>query len=180
MRKVSADGGLTDRVIQQYGYLTLLRLDLSWGCPVSQNCLIQLTNLVQLNLNSNRRITDLNSLQTLRTLSVCGRGCALTQAGIIRLTNLTELHLSGNRQINDVNHLINLTRLDISGDSPVDDVGCSHLTQLVELNISDNPRVTQLHTMTQLQVLEADGQCGLTKHASWFIYDDSVYTTMFS
>lgn len=126
-----------------------------------------LTNLTELSITYSN-ITNINCLTRLRILNVT---CNIDNIGIASLTNLTELYISYNDTITDINHLKNLHTLGIGYYlsapcycAPVPGItnnGLASLTNLTNLDIYDNNRITDINYLTNLQILNATGDCGV-------------------
>lgn len=95
-----------------------------------------MTNLVELNVNVNKKITDINHLINLRILyAKCD--CRIDNNGISSLTNLVELYICYNKKITNTNHLINLRILDARYGCRIDNNNILSLTNLVKLGINN-------------------------------------------
>lgn len=110
-------------------------------CGIIDKGISSLTNLTDLNVNWNSRITDVNSLMNLRTLRCSGRSCGIGNTGIKSLTNLTNLYCCNNSRITDINYLENLQTLYASGISGIDDKGLAFLTNLNTIYCHNNRKI---------------------------------------
>lgn len=121
-----------------------------------------LTNLTELHIN-NRKITTLNDLVHLRTLSISC--CNIDESGIKLLTNLVELDISGNNMMANINHLINLQALYIKVydmfPCRINNYGISGLTNLIHLNVNGNNNITDINNLINLRILYANGNSGI-------------------
>jgi len=146
-------------------------------CGIENTGLSRLTNLTELNMKNNRKITNINHMINLRTLDATGN-CKIKNSGLSRLTNLTKLNIDGNKNITikEKNCFINLRTLSIASfmnlggffappiifDCKSTSNKCSKLTNLTELNINDNEMVTDINSLINLQILYAEGKCGIS------------------
>ena len=159
------------------------------------------TNLTDLDLSGNWRVSDISLLTDLVNLTHLrfGAGVISDISAISGLTNLTELILFGNRiaDISPVAGLTNLTELDLSGNRRISDISpISGLTNLTKLrlsgryswmeattssknDISDISAVSGLTNLTELNlssssISDISPVSGLTHLTSLNLYDNSI------
>jgi hypothetical protein len=113
-------------------------------CGIIDKGISALTNLTELNVNWNSRITDVRSLINLRTLHCGGRSCGIGNSSTRFLTNLTNLYACNNSRITDINHLENLRTLYASGSSGIDDKGLAFLTKLHTIYSYNNKKIREI------------------------------------
>jgi hypothetical protein len=152
--------------ITDINHLTNLQILSAWyDCGIDLNgikllndhkinniCIMGLTNLTELNIIGNEKITNINHLINLRTLNA-GWQCGLDNIGIMGLTNLTELNVTGNEKITNVNHLVNLRILCAGWSCGINNMGIIGLTNLTELNIFNNDKIINIDHLKNLLML---------------------------
>ena len=107
--------------------------------------IMSLTNLISLNLDSNKVITDngIKNLNNLTSLYLYNNN-VITDNGIKNLNNLTYLSLEYNKVIthNGIKNLIYLTSLNLKFNVTITDNEIKNLTNLTSLNLSFNEVIT--------------------------------------
>ena len=128
-------------------------------------------NLVELNVDRNKYITNVNHLKKLQILScrmifhyLYSNGITqygIDQYGISEVTQLIKLNAMCNSKITSVNHLKNLTDLNASCclgsyDSckcGISQTGINELKNLVKLDVTNNKLIIDVSHLTKLKVL---------------------------
>ena len=128
----------------------------------TNNGLVGVTNLIELDIDRSCLITSLNHLTKLQKLTVCSGTNHIDNDAIVNLTNLTELDVRFNTKIFNINHLTKLKTLDCSAYTMIGNDNISDLTNLTRLDVSCNERITDINHLTNLKSLNAIGRwCGL-------------------
>ena len=131
IKKLNADGTteVTDEILQK---INCFNREYLW------------TGLIELNVENNKKITDVNFMaDTLRILDA-GWHCGIDQAGIQTL-QLTKLNANGNKKITDVNFMRNTLRILHAGEDCGIDQGGIQSLQLTELKAWDNSKITDVN-----------------------------------
>lgn len=141
-------------------------LNLCYHAPWENNSLSQFTNLTELNLDSNRKITDevVSVLTKLRKLNLRGN-LNITTSALKTLLNLTELDLDGNSKIErDIfKTLTDIQTLSLRHNGLIPGESITHLplkTLILDTQVSDragafyvsNTDLSKLTTLTELSV----------------------------
>ena len=126
------------------------------------------TNLTELDLSGNWRVSDISLLTDLANLTHLrfGKGGISDLSAISGLTKLTELILFGNPRISDISPvagLTNLTELDLSGNPRISDISpVSGLTNLTKLRLSGRYSWMQATTSSKNDISDISPVSGLT------------------
>lgn len=140
-------------------------------CPseITDECIIELTNLEKLNCDRCDLLTDniFEHLPNLRSLK-CNR--TFTDKGMRKLKNLHSLYLGENNNItNDgIKNMIFLQGLFIDNNTNITGDGISQLTNLIELDCGNNVKITteSLRNLKQLRLVSN------TKYTETLITDE--------
>lgn len=138
-----------------------LKLILSQNNNFTNTSLFWTSNIVQINLGQNRKITNKGLeyvAKTLEVLFLWNNNTIITNEGLKKLVNLKILVLQNNNTITDEG-LINLTKLEyllINENTIITDKGLSHLPQLKKLNIDSFSQITDdgLSYLNELEILD--------------------------
>ena len=146
----------------------------------TNNGISKLTNLTWLNINSNSKITEINNLINLKTLSAANIYnnfewwglSGITNNSINKLSNLTKLNIDNNSNMTNLNSLFNLKKLSIANDFISYDEydycqisklvitydGISSLRNLTKIIISGNKNISikELTRLTNLSNIRND------------------------
>lgn len=141
----------------------LTKLNISHGNSFYQEHLNCISNLVYLNIDYNKNITNIAHLTTLTHLDMIG---TFNINNINNLTNLTKLNLYGNKKITNISDLTNLRKLNIGGwGSSVNQSSINKLTNLTFLKMRNNQRIDSVSHLTcliYLNVIDAQSKTTIT------------------
>ena len=136
------DCKITDEVLLSLPKLK--ELNLASNNKITDKAVSKLTNLEVLSLSGNSKITDvaLPNLTKLKELNISNS--LITDKSLSKLTSLEILIVSNNLNITDasVSNLVNLKKLNATKSINITDSSVSNLLQLKELYISENPNIT--------------------------------------
>ncbi len=139
---------------------------------INQESLNKCTNIISLNICSNKYVTNVNHLQQLVKLNVSAFEyyplgmvsiyCGVNQNGISQLSYVKFLNVFNNDAIKNVNHLHFLEELNISGIlCGVNQNGISRLKFIKKLVAFDNKKIKNVNHLQQLETLDISGYCGV-------------------
>jgi hypothetical protein len=122
------------------------------NCNIWDEELLKLTNLTELSIQDNGKITNINTLSHLTKLNASGE-CALSDEGFSKLVNLKYLDVGINTNIKNLNSLTLLETLIASGENGIENNSISNLTNLITLDLSGNSSITDLNRLSKLKTL---------------------------
>lgn len=120
------------------------------NCSMTNEGIMNLHSLKQINAYNNNKITTLNNNHNLSFVDVSGT-CGVDNNGLTDLTKVTQLNVSHNLKITKINHM-NLKILKANGKCGINDESLYGLN-LIELYIFNNNNVSCSHLMDLDNVL---------------------------
>ena len=123
--------------ITNLNHMTRLReLTISRSCEITNDGIMNLTNLEKISIDSSIHITTLNHMSKLKELKIIETD-SLTDKGILNLTNLEKMDIHRNHAITNINHMKKLKELTVNSSRGLTDKGIDKLTNLEKIDLYD-------------------------------------------